>query len=38
MIPRSVLMSLPDLQYVAVVNRAQIFKGRIPILEFKAKK
>lgn len=36
MIPRSVLMSMPDLQYVAVVNRAQIFKGRIPILEFKA--
>ncbi len=35
MIPRSVLMSLPDLQYLAVVNRAQIYKGRIPILEFK---
>lgn len=35
MIPRSVLMSLPDLQYVAVVNRAKIFKGRIPVLEFK---
>lgn len=36
MIPRSVLMSMPDLQYVAVVNRAKIFKGRIPILEFQS--
>lgn len=34
MIPRSVLMSMPDLQYVAVVNRAKIYKGRIPVLEF----
>lgn len=34
MIPRSVLMSMPDLQYVAVLNRAKIYKGRIPILQF----
>jgi conjugal transfer pilus assembly protein TraD len=34
MIPRSVLMSMPDLQYVAIVNRAKIYKGRVPILEF----
>ena len=34
MIPRSVLMSLPDLQYVAIVNRAKIYKGRVPVLQF----
>lgn len=34
MIPRSVLMSMPDLQYVAIVNRAKIYKGRVPVLQF----
>ncbi len=34
LIPPQVLMSLPDLQYVAVVNRAQVYKGRIPVLTF----
>lgn len=34
MIPRSVLMSMPDLQYVAIVNRARIYKGRVPVLQF----
>lgn len=32
LIPQNLIMSLPDLQYFAVVNRAQIFKGRIPVL------
>ena len=32
LIPPNLIMSLPDLQYFAVVNRAQIFKGRIPVL------
>ncbi len=38
MIPRSVLMSMPDLQYVAVVNRAKVYKGRVPVLEFENNK
>lgn len=34
LVPPQVLMSLPDLQYVAIVNRAQVYKGRIPVLTF----
>lgn len=34
LVPPQVLMSLPDLQYFAIVNRAQVFKGRIPVLTF----
>ena len=33
LVPRNVLMALPDLQYFAVVNRATLYKGRIPVLE-----
>ena len=32
LVPPNLIMSLPDLQYFAVVNRAQIYKGRIPAL------
>lgn len=28
----NILMGLPDLQFFAMVNRAQLFKGRIPVL------
>ena len=34
LVPPQVLMSLPDLHYVAIVNRAQVYKGRIPVLTF----
>ncbi|CAN7282615.1 conjugative transfer system coupling protein TraD [Rhizobacter sp. LjRoot28] len=33
LVPPQVLMSLPDLHYLAIVNRAQVFKGRIPVLD-----
>lgn len=36
LVPAQVLMGLPDLQYFAIVNRAQVFKGRIPVLTFDA--
>lgn len=32
LVPPNLVMALPDLQYFAVVNRAQIYKGRIPVL------
>ncbi|MFN7693449.1 MAG: conjugative transfer system coupling protein TraD [Burkholderiales bacterium] len=32
LVPPNVVMALPDLQYFAVVNRAQIYKGRVPVL------
>lgn len=32
LVPPNLVMSLPDLQFFAIVNRAQIFKGRIPVL------
>lgn len=35
LVPRNLLMALPDLHYVAIVNRSQVWKGRIPILNFK---
>jgi len=33
LVPPQVLAGLPDLHYVAIVNRAQVFKGRIPVLD-----
>lgn len=33
LVPPQVLMSLPDLHFLAIVNRAQVFKGRIPVLD-----
>lgn len=33
LVPPQVLMSLPDLHYLAIVNRAQVYKGRIPVLD-----
>jgi conjugal transfer pilus assembly protein TraD len=32
MVPRNLLMALPDLQYFAILNRAALYKGRIPVL------
>lgn len=32
LVPRNLLQALPDLQYFAVVNRAAIYKGRIPVV------
>lgn len=32
LVPRNVIMGLPDLQYFAMVNRAAIYKGRIPVM------
>lgn len=32
LVPSNVIMGLPDLQYFAMVNRAAIFKGRIPVM------
>lgn len=32
LVPRNLLMALPDLHYVALVNRSQVWKGRIPVL------
>jgi conjugal transfer pilus assembly protein TraD len=32
LVPRNLLMALPDLQYFAVVNRGAIYKGRIPVV------
>lgn len=34
LIPRNLFMSLPDLHYFAILNRSEVRKGRIPILEF----
>lgn len=34
LVPPSVLAGLPDLHYVAILNRAQVYKGRIPVLSF----
>ena len=33
LVPAQLLMGLPDLHYFAMVNRAQLFKGRIPVLQ-----
>jgi conjugal transfer pilus assembly protein TraD len=33
MFPPSLLPALPDLQYVAMLNRSEFIKGRIPVLE-----
>jgi conjugal transfer pilus assembly protein TraD len=32
LVPKNLLMALPDLQYFAVVNRAAIYKGRLPVM------
>ena len=34
LVPRNLLMAMPDLQYIAIVNRSQVWKGRIPVLKF----
>lgn len=34
LVPRNLLMSLPDLHYIGIFNRSQVWKGRIPILKF----
>ena len=34
LVPPSVLAGLPDLHYVAILDRAQVYKGRIPVLTF----
>lgn len=34
LVPRNLLTSLPDLHYIAIVNRSQVRKGRIPVLKF----
>lgn len=34
LVPRNLVMSLPDLHYIAILNRAEVRKGRIPILKF----
>lgn len=34
LVPRNLLMSLPDLHYLAILNRSEVIKGRIPILKF----
>ena len=37
LVPKNLLMALPDLQYYAVVNRAAIYKGRIPVMTLSEK-
>jgi conjugal transfer pilus assembly protein TraD len=32
LVPQNLVMGLPDLQYYAIVNRSQVYKGRIPVL------
>lgn len=32
LIPTPLLTGLPDLEYFAVLDRAQLYKGRLPIL------
>lgn len=34
MIPGDLISSLPDLHYISVLNRAEVRKGRVPILQF----
>lgn len=34
LVPRNLLMSMPDLQYISIVNRSHVWKGRIPVLKF----
>jgi conjugal transfer pilus assembly protein TraD len=34
LVPPQVLAGLPDLHYIALLNRAQVYKGRIPVLHF----
>jgi conjugal transfer pilus assembly protein TraD len=34
MIPGDLLSALPDLHYISILNRAEVRKGRVPILQF----
>jgi conjugal transfer pilus assembly protein TraD len=32
LVPRNLIQALPDLQFIAIANRAAVYKGRIPVL------